>query len=44
MCFPWAKKRAEIPVVTGDEALAQRVWENVDTLAYVYIWHCLLSF
>lgn len=44
VCFPWAKKRAEIPVVSGDEALAQRVWENVDTLAYVYIWHCLLSF
>ena len=44
VCLPWEDKRAELPVVKGDEALVQRVWENNDAWAHTYIWHCLLSF
>ena len=44
VCFPWDQKAAELPPLTGDEKLTRRVWQDVDGLAYVYIWHCLLSF
>lgn len=43
-CIPWEEKRKEIPEVLGDEALVKRVWEENDALAYIYVWHCLLSF
>ena len=43
-CIPWADKLKELPVIKGDAGLVQRVWEDIDALAYVYIWHCLLSF
>ncbi len=44
VCFPWEEKRKELPEIIGDKELAQRVWEDVDSLAYTYIWQCLLSF
>ena len=44
VCIPWEEKRKELPRISGDSQLVQRVWENIDALAYVYIWHCLLSF
>jgi hypothetical protein len=44
VCVPWADKRKELPKIPGDKKLARRVWEDLDALAYVYIWHCLLSF
>jgi hypothetical protein len=44
VCFPWAEKVKELPEITGDKELAQKVWEDIDSLAYVYIWHCVLSF
>ena len=44
VCLPWEQKRPELPEIQGDERLVQRVWEDVDSLAYVYIWQCLLSF
>ena len=44
VCIPWEEKRKELPKITGDEHLVKRVWEEVDGLAYVYIWQCLLSF
>ena len=43
-CLPWEKRKAELPGISGDEALAKRVWEEVDGLGYIFIWHCLLSF
>ena len=43
-CVPWEEKRQEIPKLTGDEQLVRRVWEDVDALAYMYIWQVLLSF
>lgn len=44
VCFPWAEKRAELPPIGGDEALFERVWGEVDGLAYMYIWQLLESF
>jgi len=44
VCIPWADKLKELPEITGDAGLVQRVWEDVDALAYVYIWQILVSF
>jgi hypothetical protein len=44
VCVPWEEKAAEFPEIRGDRQLVRRVWEDVDALAYTYIWQCLLSF
>ncbi|MHB1038557.1 MAG: uroporphyrinogen decarboxylase family protein [Pirellulales bacterium] len=43
-CVPWEQKRAQLPPLQGDEALARRVWEGIDGLANMYAWQVLLSF
>ncbi len=44
VCIPWEQKLKDLPEISGDKQLIQKVWEDIDALAYVYIWHCLLSF
>jgi hypothetical protein len=44
VCIPWEEKVKELPDLTGDPALTRQVWENVDALAYTYVWHILVSF
>ena len=44
VCIPWEQKRQELPRIVGDEEIVKRVWEEVDSLGYLYIWQCLLSF
>ncbi len=44
VCFPWAQKAAELPPVSGDPALIESIWNNVEGLAYMYIWQVLESF
>ena len=44
VCYPWAEKLRELPPMQGDAGLTQHVWENIEGLAYLYIWHLLLSF
>lgn len=44
VCTPWPQRRAELPGVTGDEGLLQRVWEDIDALGHTFVWHCLVSF
>ncbi len=44
VCIPWEQKMKELPEISGDKQLVQKVWEDNDALAYLYIWHCLLSF
>jgi hypothetical protein len=44
VCIPWEEKKKELPKVTGNEKIIQKVWEDIDALGYVYIWQCLLSF
>lgn len=43
-CIPWEEAREEMPRIQGDEALVRRKWEENDSLGYVFIWHCLVSF
>lgn len=42
--MPWEEKLKEIPEISGDPKLAQKIWEDIDGLGYVYIWHLLVSF
>jgi len=44
VAIPWQEKAKELPEISGDKQLVQKIWEDVDTLAYIYIWQCLLSF
>jgi hypothetical protein len=44
VCVPWPEKLKELPEISGDPKLVRKVWEDIDGLAYTYIWHCLLSF
>ena len=42
--IPWEEKLKELPSLSGDPALCRNIWESVDSLAYLYIWHLVLSF
>ncbi len=44
VCFPWEHKVKELPPISGDPGLVRSVWEENEGLAYLYIWHVLLSF
>lgn len=44
VCIPWQEKMKELPPIQGDSELVERVWKDVDGLAYIYVWHCLVSF
>jgi len=44
VCIPWEEEVEALPPITGDPRLVRRVWEDIDGLGYLYIWHCLLSF
>ena len=43
-CFPWAEKVKEISEIKGDAEIAERICNELDGLANMYIWQCLLSF
>jgi hypothetical protein len=44
VCFAWEDRVKDLPQITGDPALIQKVWEDVDALGNMYIWQLLLSF
>jgi len=44
VCLPWQQQLPQMPPIKGDAALCQRVWEDIDSMAYAYIWQILLSF
>ncbi|MEM3648773.1 MAG: uroporphyrinogen decarboxylase family protein, partial [Thermoproteota archaeon] len=44
VCIPWDEKRREIEAISGDEGLFRRVWEEIESLGYLFIWQVLLSF
>jgi hypothetical protein len=44
VCCPWAEKVRELPPIQGDAGLAKKVWDDIEGLGYLYIWHLLLSF
>ncbi len=44
VCLPFEQKLRELPSISGDSALVRRIWEENESLGYLYIWHVLLSF
>ncbi|HUT35438.1 MAG TPA: hypothetical protein VNE39_18260 [Planctomycetota bacterium] len=43
VCFPWEEKVKEYPVILGDPKLVQKSWEELDSLAYLYLWFCIMQ-
>jgi hypothetical protein len=44
VCWSFEEKLKELPPLSGDKALVERVWNDAEALAYIYIWHLVLSF
>ncbi len=44
VCIPWESKKSQLPPILGDEAIVRDIWNDIEGLAYLYIWHLLLSF
>ena len=44
VCFPWEQRVKDLPEITGDPAMIQKIWEDIDGLGNMYIWQMLLSF
>lgn len=43
-CLPWECKLNELPPIPGDPELARRIWEEVDSFGYQFIWNVLLAY
>ncbi len=41
VCISWEEKSKEYEKIMGDKEIVKKVWEEVDDLAYQYIWFCL---
>jgi hypothetical protein len=44
VCFPWEQKVKELPQVTGNREMVQKIWEDIDSFGVTYIWQMLESF
>ena len=44
ICFPFEEKLLRMPPILGDPGIVRAVWDDLEGLAYLYIWHLLLSF
>lgn len=44
VCVPWEEKLKELPPILSREDLVKKNWQDVDGLAYMYVWHLVLSF
>jgi len=44
VCFSWEEKAKELNEIKGDPDIVERIWNEVEGLANMYIWHCLLGF
>jgi uroporphyrinogen-III decarboxylase len=44
VCIPWEEKLRELPPICGDPDIPRQIWNDIEGLAYLYIWHLLLSF
>jgi hypothetical protein len=44
VCLRWKEKQNDLPPLSGNRELVRRVWEEVDSYAYTYIWNLLLCF
>ena len=39
---PWEEKKAELGEIKGDEALIRQNWEQLEKMAYTWIWQWIL--
>jgi hypothetical protein len=37
-CVPWSVKLQELGKLPGNEEIVKQAWENLDALAYGFIW------
>lgn len=37
-CVPWSVKLQELGELPGNEQIVKQAWENLDELAYGFIW------
>ena len=44
VCVPWEQKRKELDGEIENEEILRRVWQDSESLAHMFIWHCLVSF
>ena len=44
VCIPWEERLKEVAENVEDDRVLRRVWQDVDSLAYTFIWQCLVSF
>ena len=44
VCTLWEEKVRRLPPICGDATILENVWNDIEGLAYLYIWHLLLSF
>ncbi|MBS7653942.1 hypothetical protein KEJ43_02580 [Candidatus Bathyarchaeota archaeon] len=44
ICIPWEEKCKELPRISGDENVFKRIWEEIESFGYLFIWQILLSF
>jgi hypothetical protein len=44
VCIPWELRVKEYPQILGDVNVVKRVWEEIDTLAYLYVWANVIQF
>jgi len=43
VCIPWEVRVKEYPRIMGDAKVVKKVWEEIDNLAYLYIWFVLIA-
>jgi hypothetical protein len=44
VCCAFEEKLRDLPPISGDPAIVRAAWDNAEALAYIYIWHLVLSF
>jgi hypothetical protein len=42
MVTPWEAKKAELGGVTGDEDMIRQPWEQLEAMAYNWLWQWVL--
>jgi hypothetical protein len=43
VCIPWEEKIKEYEKIMGDEEVIKKSWEEIDTLAYLFVWFVLIA-
>lgn len=43
VCIPWTEKAKEYEKIMGDEKVLQKSWEEIDMLAYLFVWFVLIA-